>query len=109
MVIAVLAVQGAFVEHEKMLARLGVTCIELRKKEDLLQSYDGIVLPGGESTVQGKILRELDMFDTLKQQIQDGMPVLATCAGLILLAENVDKNKFQFHTASSLNQYLSFS
>lgn len=96
MVIAVLAVQGAFVEHEKMLARLGVTCIELRKKEDLLQSYDGIVLPGGESTVQGKILRELDMFDTLKQQIQDGMPVLATCAGLILLAENVDNDNREY-------------
>ena len=96
MVIAVLAVQGAFVEHEKMFARLGVTCIELRKKEDLLQSYDGIVLPGGESTVQGKLLRELDMFDTLKQQIQDGMPVLATCAGLILLAENVDNDNREY-------------
>lgn len=96
MIIAVLAVQGAFVEHEKMFARLGVTCIELRKKEDLLQSYDGIVLPGGESTVQGKLLRELDMFDTLKQQIQDGMPVLATCAGLILLAENVDNDNREY-------------
>ena len=89
MVIAVLAVQGAFIEHEKMFAKLGVTCIELRKKADLFQNYDGIVLPGGESTVQGKLLRELDMFDTLKQQIQDGIPVLATCAGLILLAESV--------------------
>lgn len=96
MVIAVLAVQGAFAEHERMLARLGVTCLELRKKEDLFQNYDGIVLPGGESTVQGKLLRELDMFDTLKQQIQDGMPVFATCAGLILLAEKIDNDNREY-------------
>ena len=96
MVIAVLAVQGAFAEHEKMLKRLGATCIELRKKEDLLQNYDGIVLPGGESTVQGKLLRELDMFDTLKQQIQDDIPVLATCAGLILLADNIDNDNREY-------------
>lgn len=96
MVIAVLAVQGAFVEHKKMFEGLGVTCIELRKKEDLLQSYDGIVLPGGESTVQGKLLRELDMFDTLKQQIQNDIPVLATCAGLILLSENVDNDNREY-------------
>lgn len=89
MVIAVLAVQGAFVEHEQMLERLGISYVELRKKEDLSQKYDGIILPGGESTVQGKLLKELGMFDTLKQQIEEGMPILATCAGLILLADKV--------------------
>ena len=65
MVIAVLAVQGAFAEHEQMLGRLGIPYVELRKKEDLIQKYDGIFLPGGESTAQGKLLKELDMFDTL--------------------------------------------
>lgn len=89
MVIAVLAVQGAFAEHEKMLENLGISYIELRKKEDMLQKYDGIILPGGESTVQGKLLKELGMYDILKQQIREGMPVLATCAGLILLAEHI--------------------
>ena len=89
MTIAVLAVQGAFIEHEQMLAKLGVSCVELRKKEDLEQEYDGLILPGGESTVQGKLLKELGMFDTLKQQIEDGLPVFATCAGLILLAEQI--------------------
>lgn len=89
MKIAVLAVQGAFIEHEKVLESLGVETIELRKKEDLAGQYDGLVLPGGESTVQGKLLKELDMFDTLKQQIENGMPVLATCAGLILLSETL--------------------
>ena len=89
MTIAVLAVQGAFIEHEQMLAKLGVSCVELRKKEDLEQEYDGLILPGGESTVQGKLLKELGMFDALKQQIEDGLPVFATCAGLILLAEQI--------------------
>lgn len=89
MVVGVLAVQGAFIEHEKMLEKLGVTCVELRKKEDLNQPIDGLVLPGGESTVQGKLLKELDMFLVLKKKIEEGLPVLATCAGLILLAEKV--------------------
>lgn len=90
MTIAVLAVQGAFVEHEKKLEKLGASCIELRKEEDLAQHYDGLVLPGGESTVQGKLLKELGMYDTIKSQIESGMPVLATCAGLILLADNLE-------------------
>ena len=86
MKIAVLALQGAFIEHEKKLEQLGATCIELRQKSDLDQDFDGLVLPGGESTVQGKLLKELDMFDDLQKRIQDGLPTLATCAGLILLA-----------------------
>lgn len=85
MKVAVLALQGAFIEHEKVLQELGVETVELRQASDLDQSYDGLVLPGGESTVQGKLLRELGMFDTLQTQIREGMPVLATCAGMILL------------------------
>ena len=85
MTVAVLALQGAFIEHEHVLEELGVKTVELRQAADLDQSYDGLILPGGESTVQGKLLRELKMFDPLKKQIADGMPVLGTCAGLILL------------------------
>lgn len=98
MVIAVLAVQGAFAEHEQMLEKLGVPYVELRKEADLHQKYDGIILPGGESTVQGKLLKELGMYDTIMCQIREGMPVLATCAGLILLAdviENDDREYFK--------------
>ena len=69
---------------------LGASCVELRKAEDLNQSYDGLVLPGGESTVQGKLLRELGMFDTIRKQIKEGLPVLATCAGMILLADSLE-------------------
>ena len=67
MTIAVLALQGAFAEHEKMIRSLGADCIELRQAEDLKKHYDGLILPGGESTVQGKLLRELGMFDTIKK------------------------------------------
>jgi len=90
MKIAVLAVQGAFIEHEKILESLGASCIELRQESDLEQKYDGIILPGGESTVQGKLLKELNMFSRIKTQIEQGMPVLATCAGMILLADKIE-------------------
>jgi len=73
MKIAVVAVQGAFIEHEKMLERLGAETIELRQKSDLEQDFDGIVLPGGESTVQGKLLKELGMYDALKEKIESGL------------------------------------
>lgn len=93
MKIAVLAVQGAFIEHQKKLEALGAECFQLRKKEDLAEAFDGLVLPGGESTVQGKLLKELDMYGTLKEKIEQGMPVLATCAGLILLAEKLSNDE----------------
>ena len=86
MTIAVLAVQGAFAEHEKKLNELGISWFELRKKEDLDRHYDGLILPGGESTVLGKLINELGMFERLKGQSEKGLPVFATCAGLILLA-----------------------
>lgn len=93
MKIAVLAVQGAFIEHEKALQRLGAETVELRKAEDLEQDFDGLVLPGGESTVQSRLLKELSMFETLKKKIEEGLPVLATCAGLILLAQNISNDE----------------
>lgn len=93
MKIAVLAVQGAFIEHEKMLARLGIDSFEIRQKRDLDREYDGLILPGGESTVMGKLLRELTLFEPLQKRIQEGLPVLGTCAGLILLAERLSNDE----------------
>lgn len=93
MKIGILAVQGAFIEHKNRLEKLGVECFEIRNKTDLEKNLDGLVLPGGESTVQGKLLRELGMFDDLKSKIQNGLPVLATCAGLILLSENIENDE----------------
>ena len=99
MKVGVLALQGAFIEHEKKLEKLGVECIELRQKKDLEQDFDGLILPGGESTVQGKLLKELDMFDNLQKRIQNGLPTLATCAGLILLAKEIEnQNQTYFST-----------
>ena len=89
-IIAVLAVQGAFIEHEKKLESLGATCIELRCAADLARPFDALVLPGGESTVQGKLLRESGMLEPLRALVKAGMPVLATCAGMILLAACIE-------------------
>ena len=87
--IAVLALQGDFAEHEAIFHRLNIPTIQLRQKSDLQQDFAALVLPGGESTVQGKLLRELDMFDTLRSKILEGLPVMATCAGTILLARQL--------------------
>ena len=56
MQIGVLALQGAFIEHEQMLSQLGVSSFEIRQEKDLDNSFDGLIIPGGESTVQGKLL-----------------------------------------------------
>ncbi len=90
--IAVLAVQGAFAEHMEKLKKLGADCVALRQASDLEQEYDGLILPGGESTVQGKLLRELHMLEPLREKIRQGLPVLGTCAGLILLAEEISND-----------------
>lgn len=86
--VGILAVQGAFAEHEKMLTALGCECKLIRKREDI-GSLDALVLPGGESTVQRKLINELGMFAPLKEIITSGTPTLATCAGMILLAQKV--------------------
>ena len=90
--IAVLAVQGAFAEHINKLEKLGADCIELRQAADLDQDFDGLILPGGESTVQRKLLREHDMVEPLRKKIGQGLPVLGTCAGLILLAQEISND-----------------
>ena len=88
--IGVLALQGAFIEHVDRLRSLKADAVELRCAADLSAPLDGLVLPGGESTVQMKLLRELGMYDGLKALIDEGKPVLGTCAGLILLASSVE-------------------
>lgn len=90
MKVGVLALQGAFTEHEDMLSRLGAECFEIRRKQDLTRPMDGLVLPGGESTVMGKLLRELELFQPLKEKILEGLPAFGTCAGLLLLAETIE-------------------
>ena len=92
MKIGILALQGAFAEHERVLERLGVKNVELRNLEDF-QKYQkelsGLILPGGESTTMGKLLRDQDMLIPIREAILSGLPVFGTCAGLILLAKEI--------------------
>lgn len=88
--IAVLALQGAFAEHRQMLRRLGVDSFEVRQLADWSQPKDGLIIPGGESTVLRKLLLDLGLLEPVRQDIVRGLPVLGTCAGLILLARQVE-------------------
>ena len=92
MKIGILALQGAFAEHERVLERLGVENVELRNLEDF-QKYQkelsGLILPGGESTTMGKLLRDQDMLIPIREAILSGLPAFGTCAGLILLAKKI--------------------
>lgn len=93
MKIAVLALQGAFLEHEMILRKLGVDCFEVRQKQDWLQEKDALIIPGGESTTQGKLLDELGLLLPIREEIENGLPVFGTCAGLILLSRDVEGNR----------------
>jgi len=93
MKIGILALQGAFVEHKAMLDKLGIDSFEIRQLKDIEQDFDGLILPGGESSVMGKLLRDLGLFDPLREKIKNGLPVFGTCAGMILLAKEIDNDE----------------
>jgi len=86
--IGVLAVQGDFREHIRMLRNLGVEASEVRLPRDLA-AVDGLIIPGGESTTIGKLLRAFELMEPLRQRAHDGFPVYGTCAGAIVMARNV--------------------
>lgn len=88
--IAVMALQGAFIEHEQRLQALGAETFEVRQLADWNQPKDGLVLPGGESTTQLKLLTDLGLLEPVRRDILAGLPVFGTCAGLILLAKDVE-------------------
>ena len=92
--IAVLALQGAFIEHERMLERLGAESFEVRQLSDWNQPKDGLIIPGGESTTQLKLLQDLQLLGPIRKAIEEGLPVFGTCAGLILLAQSVEGEDF---------------
>lgn len=86
--IGVLALQGGFIEHINQIEALGQNGILVKNKEDL-NEIDGLILPGGESTVIGKLLKLTDLKEPIKKVIEEGLPTLATCAGMILLAKEI--------------------
>ncbi|MFA5471134.1 MAG: pyridoxal 5'-phosphate synthase glutaminase subunit PdxT [Acholeplasmataceae bacterium] len=94
--IGILALQGAFIEHQHKLDHLKINSFFIRNKHDLEKQKDGLIMPGGESTAMYKLLVELEMFDELKKQIAQGLPVFGTCAGLILLANKITSQEQGF-------------
>lgn len=87
--IGVLALQGDFREHIRMLRELGADAFPVRLPRDLA-SVDGVVIPGGESTVMGKLMIEYQLDEPLRELIAGGTPAWGTCAGLILLSRETD-------------------
>lgn len=92
MKIGVLALQGGFAEHIAILKKLNIHTFEIRKKIDLSGDMNGLIIPGGESTVIGRLLRETELFDPIKALIERGLPAFGTCAGMILLAEKIEND-----------------
>lgn len=88
MKVGVLALQGGFRPHVEALSALGVEAVEVRLPRDLAQ-VEALVMPGGESTTMGRLLGTSDLLEPLGERVAGGMPVLGTCAGLILLASEV--------------------
>ncbi|WP_173924165.1 pyridoxal 5'-phosphate synthase glutaminase subunit PdxT [Agromyces sp. Marseille-P2726] len=86
--VGVLALQGDFREHARVLRELGAEVVLVRRAEDL-DGIEGIVIPGGESTVMDKLSRAFGVAEPLKQRIAAGMPVYGTCAGLIMIADTL--------------------
>ena len=96
MKIGILALQGAFAEHAKVLDKLGVDNVEIRNLEDFQQQQSdlsGLILPGGESTTMGKLLRDQNMLLPIRETILSGLPAFGTCAGLILLAKEISSQE----------------
>lgn len=87
--IGVLALQGSFREHLKMLGKLSdIKPIPVRTLSELNEA-DGLIIPGGESTTIGKLLRDFELLEPLREKINNGLPVWGTCAGMILLANSI--------------------
>ena len=92
MKIGILALQGAFLEHKNILDSLKIDNCLVKTKEQL-EDIDGIILPGGESTAMGKLLRDFNILEPLKEKIKNGLPVFGTCSGMILLAEKLSNSE----------------
>jgi 5'-phosphate synthase pdxT subunit len=100
--IGVLALQGDVREHLTALASLDVAALAVRRPAELA-ACDGLVIPGGESTTMAKLARIFDLFEPLQERIAGGMPVLGTCAGMILLADRVEDGTADQETLGGLD------
>ena len=98
-IIGILGMQGAIVEHQEILLQIPHTKTRIVKTAKDLDCIDGLILPGGESTAIGKLLDYFSLKEILQQKIISGLPVFGTCAGLILLAKNIE-NQTNTHLAT---------
>ena len=95
--VGVLALQGAFREHRQVLEQLGCDVVEVRKKSDL-EGIQGLIIPGGESTTIGKLLKIDGMGDEIKNLATKDLPIFGTCAGMILLSKTIiDSNQYSLN------------
>ena len=92
MKIGVLSLQGDIIEHINQIQKLGHEPIKVKKEEDL-NYIDAIILPGGESTTIGKLLNITGLIEPLRNKILNGLPVWGTCAGMILLAKDIENDQ----------------
>jgi pyridoxal 5'-phosphate synthase pdxT subunit len=100
--VGVLALQGAFAAHAAILEDLGADTVEVRTAEQLA-SVDALVIPGGESTTMSMLLERSGLLEPLRVRLADGLPVLGTCAGLILLASDVRDGRPDQHALGALD------
>ena len=91
----VLALQGDFREHARVFAEAGATPVEVRLPADL-DAVDCLAIPGGESTTIGKLARAYDLVEPIRERSRAGMPILGTCAGMIVLAREVEGGEALF-------------
>jgi 5'-phosphate synthase pdxT subunit len=89
LLIGVLALQGSVDEHLARLKSCGVNGIAIKHRHDLDRIH-GLIIPGGESTTIGKLLRDFNLLDDLRQKTKEGLPTWGTCAGMILMAKEID-------------------
>jgi len=94
MKIGVLASQGAFIEHIEKLRQLGVEAIPVRLPKEL-EGLDGLIIPGGESTSIGRLMRDYKLTQAIRDKVRNGMPVFGTCAGMILMAKKSSDANFE--------------
>src|SRR5262249_45755704 len=90
--VGVLALQGDVPEHLRALERAGAEAVPVKTRE-ALDSVDGLVIPGGESTTVGMLLERFELMEPLRQRVADGMPLFGTCTGLILMAKEIEGSR----------------
>lgn len=92
MIVGVLALQGAFIEHERILKKCGAQTRQVRLPHQL-KGLDALVIPGGESTTMGKLMEEFDLYEPIMEMARRGVPMFGTCAGMAMMARDIEQSE----------------